>query len=1199
VGVTVHALRGLLDLGDRHDVDVQLDGLSGGDLARMFRRPEWGESHVAIAVNGRKLRDDEVERALEPGDDVVLTPAMHVILAPLVPFILTALAGAALSYVYSLLVPAPRLKSPERGDESSATYSWDGIQTNTGPGFPIPIVFGRHKLGGQVIEKEVRASDSTELLYLVIALAVGRCQEIGGYTGFASGEVDLLGGRGNYSGRGLLPADIKVNGVALDNVNPKPGAFAWLRMGTPRQQVISGAARGTPNTIAARAQLNDQFNRAVVEVNDSSPIAGISITIDFPNGLYDTIANQGVSMVANFSLWWRPQGTTSWNILNFEQIAKGRPIYNPLAQTFEYELPRGTVGPIEILCIREFAHGNGQDLMRVRHVVYYVDAFFAYPGLCYMALDLEAGERFAGDDPQVTAILKARKVRLVGVAGEVAPGVTIDAYAWELPGSADPFFNIWTYPPGQNPGWIALTFAMMREGLNKSPAQINFQDFRNLADYCDMTVNGGPRYTCNIVIDKQQSAWEWLQKILATARAVPYLDGNTLRVKYEFAAAHGRGLNVVPAKTTYTQVFTSTNVEDFSVHFFNRRKRATVLEGEFVDENLDFERNSIPIEDPDSLLNRQDQIDALPFQKQPMSLIGETRATQVKRTLLFAHRANSRIPSRVQMTVGPEALNAELGDLVGVNHVFLQPYDEQSYSYRTKNAVSGVPQIVLDHDVTLLPLKTYNVVFKRPDEFRLELTITDPPGFYPEGVAINLSADATYEVGAPVAFGVATKVQKGYVVASITLAQNLKRKVTLIDHVPSIHDEPLEDELGSEEAPAPYSRSSDHLIESTVEVFEVKATRQPDGSYVISWFLEDAGKGRRRARVFLRAAGGSYPWDLVGETFTTDARVRILSPGQSYEVRVMLETADGAVGPIGDTPDLTFTAEEFAPHPAPRVHHLEAIPLQRGGLLRCAPVIDDQVQYYEWRKGAGWVGGQVIAKELKAEYFWRDAPPGVHQVMGRARAKNGLYSDSTWTTQLLVLPPDGTTIVAASGVDDLGALPAGLVDLTWDPATHQLRIADGKLSGSWVSPIYDLGFIGRVLWVAILEAYQLDELLPEEATWNGYSGEALWRTVAAREPSPAAPGINFDLMPADLGTMLPADLPKDLLGRGWSSQIGEWTRARLEIDYDSTGSGAWSGYLPITMERRTARRFRLRLSMHRAHLRTQIYVTQLERQVLV
>ncbi len=1195
--LTVHLLRGILGTHDREMFREEWAGQTPRALVARWRKPEWHELDVAICVNGRKLPAEELDTPVDDGADVVLCPDVGVLFG--VDFLVIAIAmavSAAASYAYQRFL-VDDLKAPERGDETSQTYAWDGIQTNSGPGFVIPVAFGKHLLGGQVIEISNYAQGRIDDLYIKLALSEGRCQEIGGYTGGTSGEVDDLGGFA-FPGKGLLPNNITVNGVLLDSVNPTPGAGMSLRMGEIRQTPVPDGVLSTSNALLILDDLVGAGDTKIRQINDSSPHSRIRLVFDFPEGCYDVIGGNLSNIPVGFDVWIAKQNTNAYAYLGRHTIDFQTPITFRVAATFDIPLPPGSVGPWDVKVRRDTYTGFGRSLSRWRHLIYTIAFGFAYPRLCYLDLLIRANENWSGGNPQVRVLGKWHRVRVIGVTGESAVGIQGESF-WEVPTSGQPFFGVWTYPPGRNPAWVALTWAMGTWGLRLTSGQIDTVSWRNFADYCDMTINSEARACCDLVIDKAKSAWETLQQMCRAGRGVPFMSGNVLKVKYEFVDAHGRGSNSV-AGLARTQLFISANVEEFQIEYVGSRRRPTVIEAAFLDETKNYEQNSIPVEDPNANLNRQDQLDALPYNKVPVNLYGVTRPSQIRRDILFMHRVNNATKTRITMTVGPEALASELGDVVGVQHDFFQPYDVANFAMRTTSS-GTTASLVLDHNITLAPAVTYEVVLRQDDQTVATRTITSVAGSYPAGSTLTLSSSVTVKRGASVAFGRQAKVVKDYKIISIGLAEKLKRSLILVEHIPSVHTEPAAADYGDDELPAPYGGSEDFLPTTAPTVSDVRLhPSHHRGVSVITWYRDPVGPqaGVRKARVFARTVGATA-WQALGDTETEALATTLLEPGVTYEIRVLVATSGGLLGPEGGEADATVSVPEFAPFPPPACFHPTATVMAQSVRITWDAIDLAEFEYYEIRRGHGWVTGEVLYRGTEPAFDWLNPTGGAHSFHVRARAKSGLYSP-TWTVVGVVWTnPNGTTLITSSVVDELASAPAGtLTDLTYDSGSDTLEISAGKLRGTYETPVYDATVVAHIDWNCTLDTRQVDTVYISELTEACGSGEMLWRTIDARDPSARNPGVDFLTTIDQLGGVVIADLPPDLLVGGRSGQLGDRTRAMLEVQYDTTGAGAWTAWLPFKRERRTAQKFKLRVTMHRADLGTQLYATQLTRSIV-
>jgi hypothetical protein len=247
--IRLHVRKGLLGTDGVETLPVYArPGLTAQALA--FEVANHLPRSVAIecAVNGRRLNDDELDDDLPDGSDVMLLPITSSgieVGAILVQAIIAAAVSFGVSYVISLITPRPRPDGlgQDRGDESSPTYAWDGIQTNYGQGFPVPWVYGRHAVGGQVIYTDVYAANNTvgldDRLRIVLALCEGPVARIGDTV---AADINNLGaitppGGVTPSTYSLLPSEIRVNGNAL--INPTQVTQVWEMFVTPWQSLTA------------------------------------------------------------------------------------------------------------------------------------------------------------------------------------------------------------------------------------------------------------------------------------------------------------------------------------------------------------------------------------------------------------------------------------------------------------------------------------------------------------------------------------------------------------------------------------------------------------------------------------------------------------------------------------------------------------------------------------------------------------------------------------------------------------------------------------------------------------------------------------------------------------------------------------------------------------------------------------------------
>lgn len=232
--------RGLLGTdGIEHATLEARPGLTPRAIAHQFAIRLPKSVPILCAVNGEELPDDQLDVDLPDGVDVLLLPQTSSgidIGALIVQALIATAVSFAVNYALQQLLPRPKPAglAAERGDQSSATYAWDGIATNYTQGFPVPWVYGRDGVGGTVISSDLLALTSTDgvlddRLRIVLALGEGPIAAIGDTP---AAELDDLGGDVSRP----LPSDIRVNGNLLESTQTAI---------TVRQIVLTASWTGT------------------------------------------------------------------------------------------------------------------------------------------------------------------------------------------------------------------------------------------------------------------------------------------------------------------------------------------------------------------------------------------------------------------------------------------------------------------------------------------------------------------------------------------------------------------------------------------------------------------------------------------------------------------------------------------------------------------------------------------------------------------------------------------------------------------------------------------------------------------------------------------------------------------------------------------------------------------------------------------
>lgn len=803
-------------------------GLSAAAIVqRLWEDLGWqpGETIVGATSAGR-LDAQQIHEPLEDGTDLVLFPSPGgITVGAVIVQIIIAVVIAAIAYA---LAPKPKDAPQDRGEDTSPTYQFE-IATEYRAGLVIPVVLGRHDVGGTMISTQVRSLTATsgpsrmgvEHVFAILALAQGPINRIGG----TWGDQDRLGGiSGMFPKGGTLPSDIRVNGNRMDPTATWPGIVAYTRTGSLNQTAIPDFPANASTTELVNEFLNNKGDQHIYTITNASglPIATMQFILFFPGGCYYLDGNaQAQKFVCKVIPEFRPVGSVNWRRLfpgPEPEIDIG--LYNsartrqPFAVTLEGNLNPPVETAIEVRIRRTTAPnegglGNAVSSLKWRQVVYQIAEELQYPGMALEGLILETGESIGGSRANYVNRIEGSTVRVwdrnvnQGLPsgfwedGEMIPQIgEVYGWYWDVIPVAWSYGGIWTYPPGMNPAWQAVELLTNQHwGLGRwiSDDHIDWQAFRDWADWCDRDVLTGAvneaGNQCNLVLDSATPAWEALIRICSAGRAVPCLLGNKYSVRYNYDAAHGRGTNSIPQKSA-VQLFSDANTEGLQVRFLNPRARPAVYLLQILNEEKDFIHETIPVEDPDGEFNDPASPTAIEFRKETRDAFGITRRSQAIREALFDHKANSLIKSEVTFLAGPEALAATLGDLILVQHHWLRPYDTDADGWRAYQASSG-NIVYLDHQIVLVASKQYQIAYRgKNGSIGTALVAAATAGTFAIGSSIPLQSVVNIDKGAPVVFGEENAITKTYEIRDISLTQELKRKVVAHEHHAAVHADP-------------------------------------------------------------------------------------------------------------------------------------------------------------------------------------------------------------------------------------------------------------------------------------------------------------------------------------------------------------------------------------------------------------------------
>ncbi|WP_041281517.1 phage tail protein [Desulfocurvibacter africanus] len=164
--------------------------------------------------------------------------------------------------------------------------------------------------------------------------------------------------------------------------------------------------------------------------------------------------------------------------------------------------------------------------------------------------------------------------------------------------------------------------------------------------------------------------------------------------------------------------------------------------------------------------------------------------------------------------------------------------------------------------------------------------------------------------------------------------------------------------------------------------------------------------------------------------------------------------------------------------------------------------------YVEFRVGSTWDGGLFLAANIEATYSLHGVKPGMHVFWAATRSNNGKYGETPRSAALAMPePPMGYMVEQAFACDYATGTHSGTEQYLYN-GVQQLRATHGAgLSGSFLSPVYDLGATGQYLAYILAGVTVVDNgntwsiLAPTPVTWQEL-GDISWTNLTSLEVGP-------------------------------------------------------------------------------------------------
>lgn len=991
-------------------------------------------SKMVVDVNGGRI--DPEEHAPEAGDvitvrvvprAVALLPAIGITAAGIgalgfaaLSFAVNAVIGIGLGLLAQALSPTPRRRSDSEEVTQSPTFSQAGIRNTITSGATIPIVLGEHRVGGIIIgsytaiegltisavdptatgvfndptqagqggngifqtTNDARASGGRSTLNVLIALSEGEVQSINGLTSDAT----------DVPASSLAPGSLLIDGSPAEEYED---VAVSVRMGALGQAPIAAFQDVIdPISINRTIKQGAEFVHTTTQAVD-----GFALQLFQPTGHFRIRSGSGSVRVGivEYRLRFRPVGATAWT----EDSTFIRQYTHRGAHSWEIRRDNLPRGKYEINLVRNTGDDEDstdlsvQTTSQLQVVNEITHRALAYPGIAVVAIKALGTDQLSGA-PNFTSLVEGKKVAV-----------------WDGASTAAPAFSR-TY--STNPAWItleSLTNKAWGQGGTVTLDDIDLPAFKVWADYCDEVIGDGRGGT--------MKRWELGYVIDTPAKVADFLAivGPASRTSI---VARGRRISAVVDKSTApTQLFSEGNVRDVRLIYEDVSGRPNRVNVEFLDAELDYDRNTAPVQD--------ETISGEDYHEYDVSLFGLTKKARAMRAAQYELNRRVSIDEALHFTAGIDAVAVQPGDVFGFNHAVLQ---RGTVGGRIRAATST--SVTLDRDITL----TAGI-----DKVRCQVgggayeekTLTDAAGSYAAGTALTVDSSwsTTPADRAVYAAGPTGEHQRFYRCIETPLdPDTLTRKIKSVLYDGTIYD----DDPGNVPTSTEYLPSRREIPAQVtglrlVEVNRTSGAGDVTLSVVAQW---TASHDWMSAQVWLRE-DDDFGWYLAGTTRDNSFEIDDIGKGESITVSVVTVAPEGQ----HQRPNQGATASIVA-----------VGKLRPPGAIAEAKVAElDHDLVFAWDEHPD---ADVDRVQVRAGDRWL----GAHEI-GCLPAKCGPGS-------LPYAVPDGTSYAYRLKAENT----SGVVSREAATASHQVAIGDTSVdtlteSGSWAGTTSNLTVSGSDL----------------------------------------------------------------------------------------------------------------------------------------
>lgn len=738
-------------------------------------------------------------------------------------------------------------------EESSPTYGWDGVRTIMDVGVPIGVLYGTHKIGGNIINQYVYNDGEKEYLNLLI--------------GLCEGEIESI-------------SDIKINDNPYENFS---GLTKYERYGTNDQTVVEGFEELHSVTDVGANLLKDApYTQTTVD----SDVEAFEVEVSFPYGLYE-ITNGGdlLTLEAEFQVSYKSHTGEAWTDLPVRTVSA-----NSRTNVKRKEKVTGLTPDqydVKVTKISDNSTSFKISDMKFNRLDEIKNDDLAYPNTALLGLKLLATDQLSGITPQVSCIVKGKKIKTYKVMNG-DDEVAYDDYYYDPDDDTFKLFEddtaltwdeeTYTTAWSANPVWCLydlLTNARYGLGEFIDATNIDLDQFVDMAKYCDEKLPKADgsyekRFQMDCVIDASHGAVDILLQLCATFRAWAFYSQGAIKLK-------------IDKPETPVQLFGMGNIIEgtFQQAWKSVKEVPNVIEVQFLNANQNYEQEIVAVTDETSLATE-------PMRKKSLRIF-TTSMSRALREGRYALNLAKYIHRSISFRASIDAIACQSGDVISVSH------DLPAWGSSGRVVSGSISAVVLDKQVTIVGGTSYKIRVKHADDTVEEKTVTNSAG---TTATITISGTWTQNPasGDVWSFGETSLLKKDFRIINVKRENNSEIAIECAEYNANVYDDtaPTEGENNLDDPTAGIPSVTDlalterivKLTDGTIEnVLDVWWNKPDLSNYPINVY--------DYAKVYISDDGGdtyTYRGLSYGGSFAIDSGIQT---GSTYKVVVATVTKTG------------------------------------------------------------------------------------------------------------------------------------------------------------------------------------------------------------------------------------------------------------------------------------------------------------------